>query len=330
MEYSNVDDVLSHIRELLFYHHGNVDKDDSSISLLSPIVFKLNNPLAQFLCDSKSKGFVAKSVAESLYLLSGMNGTDFIYPFRKDEGLSVNIGKYDKVLGSELRFLGLSDRLLGSQTVSGLRQNKTSDFTDQLAIAVDILKNGRENDEAVIRFSSVQKTLITHYAWLRSYRGQLDMFVCGGKMNYESDLYCKFIAPFLFMHQIISELTNIPLGNAQFMVGWLYTNSHNAIENAKNYKPPLIKMQDFKYPNGNLTLRDIDTLLAIMAEFVNRLDENSLNRANPFDGDNRVIRWQDCAEVFRAWKAEQLGYKIDMEQNFYHPQLRFIYKGEAI
>ncbi len=70
--------------------------------------------------------------------------------------------------------------------------------------------------------------------------------------------------------------------------------------------------------------------MAIMIEVVSRLDANSLGRANPFDGDDKVQMWQDYAEVFRAWKAEKLGYKIKMEQNFFHPQLRFIYKGESI
>jgi hypothetical protein len=74
----------------------------------------------------------------------------------------------------------------------------------------------------------------------------------------------------------------------------------------------------------------MDVLMSIMTEFVSRLDENSLSRANPFEGDARVQMWSDYAEIFRAWKAEKLGYKVMMEQNFFHPQLRFIYKGEAL
>jgi hypothetical protein len=79
-----------------------------------------------------------------------------------------------------------------------------------------------------------------------------------------------------------------------------------------------------------LNLRDLDVLMSIMIEFVSRLDENSLGRANPFEGDDRIRLWSDYAEIFRAWKAEKLGYKIMMEQNFFHPQLRFIYKGDAL
>jgi hypothetical protein len=89
-------------------------------------------------------------------------------------------------------------------------------------------------------------------------------------------------------------------------------------------------MHDFRYPNGKLSLKDMDTLMSIMVEFVSRLDANSLCRANPFDGDTRIQLWHDYAEIFRAWKANKLGYQTDLEQNFFHPQLRFIYKGESL
>jgi hypothetical protein len=67
-----------------------------------------------------------------------------------------------------------------------------------------------------------------------------------------------------------------------------------------------------------------------MQEFTGRLDEKSLSRANPYEGDSRVQFWSDMAEIFRANKAEKLGYKIDSESVFYHPQLKYIYKGVTI
>jgi hypothetical protein len=36
------------------------------------------------------------------------------------------------------------------------------------------------------------------------------------------------------------------------------------------------------------------------------------------------------AEAFRANKAEELGYEVESESMFVHPQLRYIYKGETI
>jgi len=321
--------VLIHTQELLAHcrNNGSVSKDFYA-DLHCPVIFELANPFSAFSCNPTNRKYLANSVAESLYLLSGMNGTDFIYPFRGAEGLSKETGKYERVLGSELRFLGLSDRLLNYQVAYNIRQNKTSNFVDQLASAVDILKKGVEGDEVAIQLSSVKESSLVYCAILRIYHGRLEMLVCAGNVEHSSDLYCKLITPFLFMHQIISELANLALGGSKFMVNHLY--SKGVISDSKNCKVPFINTHDFSYPKGNLSLYDVDVLISIMLEFVGRLDENSLVRANPFVGDDRVQLWQDFAEVFRAWKAEQLGYKIDMEQNFYHPQLRFIYKGEAV
>jgi hypothetical protein len=69
--------------------------------------------------------------------------------------------------------------------------------------------------------------------------------------------------------------------------------------------------------------------MSIMVEFVSRLDENSLNRSNPFEGDDRIQLWQDYANIFKIWKADKLGIKIN-NPSFFHPQLRFIYKGETL
>jgi hypothetical protein len=105
----------------------------------------------------------------------------------------------------------------------------------------------------------------------------------------------------------------------------------NRIKELSKAEPPLVKgINDFSYPASNLTLRDIDNLIAMMQEFVGRLDEKSLSRANPYKGDSRVQLWSDMAEVFRANKAEELGYKVESESMFVHPQLQYIYKGITV
>jgi hypothetical protein len=155
------------------------------------------------------------------------------------------------------------------------------------------------------------------------------MLVSAGYID-NANLLCKIVSPFAFLHQIVAELTEIPVGSCRFMIGCLYTDRVLSLQPPWGLNPPIINTQGFRYPKGGLTLRDVDTLVAIMIEFVSRLDENSLNRANPFEGDDRVQLWQDYANVFRAWKADKLGLKVTAEQNFYHPQLRFIYKGESL
>jgi hypothetical protein len=132
---------------------------------------------------------------------------------------------------------------------------------------------------------------------------------------------------------MLSEVTNIPLGALTIVVAELYGHPENMnrIKELSNADIPLVGgLSDFAYPASNLTLRDVDNLIAMMQEFVGRLDEKSLSRANPYGGDSRVQLWSDMAEVFRANKAEELGYKIDGESMFIHPQLQYIYKGATI
>jgi hypothetical protein len=269
---------------------------------------------------------VAQSAAESLYLLSGMNGTDFIYMFRGWEDLKKTHPKDVNALGPELRFQGqATENVLDYRRSNALRQ-KGSGFKDQLALAIQILKN-RNAREVVIQFASIQNSLEVHNAWFYINNAKLDMLISAGSVEGDHDLSCKIISPFAFLHQIVSDLTNIPMGSSRFMIGRIYSSGKNTILGGKS---PIVNMYDFKYPNGGLSLHDVDALMSIMVEFVERLDENNLMRANPFERDDRVMLWSDYAEVFRAWKAEQLGFQINMEQNFYHPQLRFIYKGETV
>jgi len=328
MKYQTVDEILRDTQGLLIQNHDS-RKDPGCTELPAPILFELANPMARFSCNADNKKFVADSVAESLYLVSGMNGTDFIYPFRQERGLTENVKKYEKALGTELRFQGQkSENVLDYRKSNSLRQRSIG-FTDQLARTVEILKS-RKDYGTVIQFSSIENPLIVHYAWFRVNYGRLDMLISAGDVDDFTELYSYIIAPFTFLQQIISELTNIPMGSARFMIGHLYSSSLTHPKFLRSLKIPIINTHDFQYPESGLTLRDVDTLISIMVEFVERLDENSLNRANPFDGDDRVQLWQDYAEVFRAWKAEQLNYKVKMEQNFYHPQLRFIYRGETV
>jgi len=331
MKYSAIDSILSHTQELLTYHRnnsGNVDgnNDFDKIILPNPIMFKLDNPLARFSCNPNNKELLAKSAAESIYLLSGMNGVDFIYPFR---GLVENVKKYEKSLGAKLRFLGLENQLLDYSYSSSLRQKVTNTFEDQLAGVINRLESKKYTD-AVVSFSSTKEILMVHLVKFSVAQDKLNMLIFAGSVDSLNEFYTELIAPFTFLQQIVSTILNIPLGNSQFVIENLYAHSYSLAEHIRNFKTPIINMHDFQYPKGSLTLRDIDTLVSIMVEFVGRLDENNLNRANPFERDDRVMLFSDYAEIFRVWKAEQLGYKVEMEQCFYHPQLRFIYKGETI
>ena len=329
MKYQTVDEIFRDTQGLLITNaDGKLGKD----TLPSPILFELTDPLARFSCLPEMRNFVAKAAAESLYLLSGMNGSDFIWEFRGWEDPRDKKRCDNFAFGPPLRFLDQKDvlgtEILDYNSSNRIRTSSNTGCVDQLGQALVRLEG--EEKEAIIQFASFKSLLSVHSAWF--YIGEekkLEMLISMGRTN-NASMWYKMISPFTFLHQIISDLTEIPLGCSKFMIGELYTSILVHPQYLKSLNIPVVNMHDFKYPNSKLTLRDIDTLVSIMVEFVSRLDEKSLSRANPFDGDERVQLWSDYAEIFRAWKAEQLGYSVEMEQNFFHPQLRFIYKGESL
>jgi hypothetical protein len=327
MKYQTVGEVLRDVQVLL---KRAGEKRGLRYALPSPVLFELVNPLARFSCFGGMRELAAKAVAESLYLLSGMNGGDFIREFRGEEDPGVKSYCDEYALGPALRFFDQKTETVLDYSRSNALRQKGTGFTDQLALAVDVFKKDESAKDTVIQFGSVRNSLDVHNVWLRQWNNKLEMTVTAGYVDAVTEMYCKILSPFAFLHQIISDLTGIPAGSLRFVIGGLYADYLPQLETGGGFSTPVINTHDFQYPKGGLTLRDVDTLISIVIEFASRLDENSLGRANPFEGDDRVLLWSDIAEVLRAWKAEKLGYKIAMEQNFYHPQLRFIYKGETL
>jgi hypothetical protein len=211
-----------------------------------------------------------------------------------------------------------------------LRQQDTG-FVDQFQKAFAHLVNS--NDSFVISLREPnRKGGRVHSAWLRrDDAGRLQMMVSCGEINVNEELIVRVIPAYAFIQQMLSEVTKIPMGTLTITVAALYGHDLNRIKELAKAEPPIVGgLNDFAYPASNLTLRDVDNLISMMQEFVGRLDEKALSRANPFEGDSRVQLWSDMAEVFRANKAEELGYQVESEAMFVHPQLRYIYKGVTI
>ena len=305
MKYQNVDDILRDTSAIL-RSNKNVGL---SYKLSSPLLFELADPMARFSCNYDIRESVAISAAESLYLLSGMNSKDFIEYFASPYKSATEYPD-ELALGPQLRFLGQSRiKLIDSQVTFNFRQ-MAKGYTDQLQQVIDIFKKDTSAMDVTIQFSSIKNPLPVYSAWFHYEDSKLEMLVSTGYVDNASELYCKIIAPFAFIHQIISELVGIPIGSSRFMIGCLYSSNLSYFNEGIGKVFPTIKMNDFRYPNGRLTLCDIDALFSIMMQFVDRLSEDTFERANPFEGDSRVQMWQDYAEIFRSWKAEKLGYKI--------------------
>jgi hypothetical protein len=329
--FKSLDDIIKNANTLVLKCGKGDGKTWQAIP--QPVMMSLENPLLRFPCMPETKRFLAKSVAESIYALSGMNGSDFIREFRGGSDPWQSNRTRIESIGQPLRFWGeRTGKVLNYSDSNYLRQQGTR-FVDQFQKAFAYLINSDDSFVISMREPNREGGRV-HSAWLRKDNsGRLQMMVTCGEIAVTDELAVRIIPPFAFIHQMLSEVTNIPLGTLTIAVAKLYGHPHeiNRIKELSKAELPLIGgLNDFAYPASNLTLRDVDNLISMMQEFVGRLDEKSLSRANPFEGDSRVCHWSDMAEVFRADKAEELGYKVESESVFVHPQLQYIYRGVAI
>lgn len=292
----------------------------------------LENPLSRFSCIPETGSVLAISVAESIYALSGMNGGEFIQEFYGENDIWRRNSYIDSI-GQPLRFWGeKTGKIIDCASLNRLRQQGTG-FVDQFQKAFTHLVNSEESFVISMREANRDGGQV-HSIWLWKDRiRRLQMIVNCGEIDVARELPIRIIPSFGFIHQMLSEVTNIPLGALTIGVAKLYGYPEDMPlikELSKSDIPLVDKMNDFSYPPGNLTIRDVDTLIAMMLEFTGRLDEKSLTRANPFMGDSRVRFWSDMAEVFRVSKAWKFGHNIENEAEFMHPQLQYIYQGAII
>jgi hypothetical protein len=329
--FKSLDDIIKNANTLVLKYGKEDGKYERVIP--QPVMMTLENPLLRFSCMHEMRRLLAKSVAESIYALSGMNGGDFIWEFRggSDHGTAARLDS--ESIGQPLRFWGEKmGKILNYSNSNYLRQQGIG-FVDQFQKAFAHLVNS--DDDFVISMQEPGRKggRIHSVSVYKDDSGRLQMMAACGEIDVGEELTVKIVPSFAFIHQMLSEVTNIPMGMLTIAATKLYgrLENINRIKELSKADIPLVGgLDDFSYPAGNLTLRDIDNLIAMMQEFVGRLDEKFLSRANPFEGDVRVRLWSDMAEVFRANKAEELGYKIESESMFVHPQLQYIYKGVTI
>jgi hypothetical protein len=324
--FRSLDDIIRNTNTLVLKYGKSDEKYRQALPL--PVMMTLENPLLRFFCIPEMRSSLAKSVAESIYALSGMNGSDFIWEFHgwSDPRQTNNL----KSIGQSLRFWGEKTGRVLNYTNSNYLRQSGSGFIDQFQrAAVGLVKS---DDSFVISLRAPERMDgQVHSAWIcKDDSRRLQMMVSCGEVDVVEELPVQIIPSFAFIHQMLSEVTNIPMGTLTIVIARLYGQlvDLGRIKELSKAEPPLIKeLNDFSYPVSNLTVQDIDNLISMMQEFVGRLDEKSLLRANPYEGDQRVLLWSDMAECLRADKAEKLGCEIKNKDKFYHPQLRYNYMG---
>jgi hypothetical protein len=331
MMFGSIDDIIKNANTLALKYGKDGSKTLRVIP--QPVMMTLENPLFRFSCMPEMKKILARSVAESIYALSGMNGGDFIWEFRDWEDPRSAVRLDSKSIGQPLRFWNeKTGKILNYANSNYLRQRETG-FVDQFKEAAIRLTNTDGGFVISLRDPNRKGGEVHSACVWKEGSGRLRMMVSCGEINVNGDLIIKIIPAFGFIHQMLSEAASIPPGGLTIAAASLYylqDELPRVKELSKAKLPSVDGPNDFSYPTGNLSVRDTDALIAIMQEFVGRLDEKSLSRANPYEGDPRVQFWSDMAEVFRMNKAEKLGCKVGREIKFYHPQLQYIYKGVSI
>jgi hypothetical protein len=329
--FKSIDEIIKNANTLVLKYGKEIGNNRFAVP--QPVMMTLENPLLRFSCMPEMRRFSAKSVAESIYALSGMNGGDFIWEFRGWRDPRKMTYFDSESIGRPLRFWGENTGKVLDYAYSNYLRQQSLGFVDQFQRAFSHLVNSEDSFVISMREPNKEGGRV-HSVWLRrDDSGRLQMMVTCGEIEVAEELTVKIIPSFCFIHQMLSEVTNIPLGTLTVVVANLYgySEKRNRIKELSKADIPLVEgLNDFAYPAGNLTLRDVDTLIAMMQEFVGRLEEKSLSRANPYEGDSRVCLWSDMAEIFRASKAEELGYKVESEFMFIHPQLKYIFKGVTI
>jgi hypothetical protein len=329
--FKSLDDIIKNANTLAL-KCGKGDGDHWRV-IPHPVMMTLENPLLRFSCMPEMRMFLVKSVAESIYALSGMNGNDFIWEFRGWSDPRAMTLIDSESIGQPLRFWNeKTEKVLSYANSNYLRQQGTG-FVDQFQKAFTHLIASDDSFVMSLREPERRGGRV-HSAWIRKDdSGRLQMMVSCGEINVNEELIVKIIPAFGFIQQMLSEVTNIPLGNLTIAVASIYYHPFglSRVKELSNSKLPIVDGLDgFSYPVSKLTLRDVDNLIAMMQEFVGRLDEKSLSRANPYEGDSRVMFWSDMAEVFRTNKAKELGHKVESKSMFVHPQLQYIHKDVMI
>jgi hypothetical protein len=272
-----------------------------------------------------------------MYFISGMNSGDFIWEFRDWEDPRKVTHENPSASGSALRFYHeRTAKILTYSNANHLRELGQG-YVDQFHKAFTHLVNGGE--DFTFSFHEPERKDIKRNiqsAWVYRRDDRLCLMAACADVESTVELGVEVIPSLAFLLQLLSATTQISMGDLTVSVGRLYfdTKNEKRVKDLAKAEIPIVGgLNDFQYPPSNLSLRDVDNLIMIMQEYVGRLNVESVGRANPYEGDTRVLFWADMAGVFREWKAwnlERLNCKARNVFSFTHPQLQYIYQEGSV
>ena len=313
----------------------------------TPVVLTLKNPLARFCTMKSRKQNIALTVAESLWIASGMNDLDelpghyakAIYNYA-DNGKSYRAG-----YGPRIRFYNETKAQYYVR-----HQERTAylsrgvGYTDQLRFCIEQLKKDKFTRQAVITIHDPNKddfdlngdllktkdTPCTRSVqFMCDSEGKLNCYVQMRSNDILHGMSVINVAEFTFLQQIVAQICGLPLGQYSPIANsfHFYEDTKEMIDACGKEKiEPIAEMKSFSYAQEQIELKDFDKAIDIMLAYEAQLVRGEdLTAKNPFFVDRRLQVFSDYAEVFRL--AQCRKHKVDpVNGEFFHPQLQVLYQ----
>lgn len=304
-----------------------------------PVLFRLENPLARFTTIAERKMNVALAVAESVWVLRGLNNLDdlpghyakAVYSFSDDgryyrAGYGPRLRHYN---GTQVQYaIGETTKAGGIDQLKFVIDALTNDpFTRQADITIhDPIKDDFDTNGNLLKTKDTPCTRSLHF--LTNHEGKLDLIVRMRSNDIIRGADAINVPLFTFIQQIVSQVTGIPLGSYYHIADSLhYYDIHEEMVDSiinSNYAP--VNMEGFSYKSPKIRLRDVDDAIDWLLMYEHKLMAGEgLDAADPFENDPRFEVFSDYAQVFRAYWGKKAGLEPEPLTMFLHPQLRFIF-----
>ncbi|MGL5913529.1 MAG: thymidylate synthase [Bacteroidales bacterium] len=317
----------------------------------TPVALTLNNPLSRFITLKNRKANTALTVAESVWILSGMNDLDAlpanyakaIYKYA-DDGKSYRAG-----YGPRIRFYNDSKLQYNISTHERLSYlERGSGFIDQFKFCVEQLKKDKFNRQAVITIhdpikddfdlnGDLLKTKDTpctrSIQFMCDDEGRLCCYVHMRSNDIIHGMSVINVAEFTFLQQILAQICGFPLGNYYHIANnfHYYEDMDEMAEKCLSEKiQPIPEMDTFAYEQKSIDLSDVDRAIDIFLAYESSLRRGqSLNEKNPFYTENRLQVFSDYAEVLRLFQCKKQNVDSVCGE-FFHPQLQIMHQRGLI
>ena len=323
------------------------------VEIPEPVIIELTNPMARFCTLGARKQNIALAVAESVWIMAGLNNLDdlpghyakSIYQY-SDDGVTYRAG-----YGPRIRFWngGLSQYHINFTKLDDLKNDLRTGvyYVDQLLFCVQQLRKDPYTRQAVITIHDPYKDDFVGEALLCTKDTPCTrsvQFMCDNKGNLNCYVHMRSndilhgmsainVAEFTFMQQIVSQVCNLPIGKYYHIVNnsHYYEDLQNMVDACLEEDLPIVPgIDDFRYDSYPLELTEVDDALNdIIYDAYQYQQGKYLDKPNRFADNPKLQVFSDYAEVFRMAQCRRHGMEC-VNPNLIHPQLQYLYSQGRI